>query len=81
MDAPLTALEAQLRHLSATLSRLVVAQRDLMPAPATFWHGQARQAYDRALQDVESRFGSALEAAQLAHRSTLLALAEELRRA
>lgn len=81
MDAPLTVLEAQLRQLSATLSRLAVVQRDLLPAPATFWGGQARQAYDRALLDVESRVGSALEATQLARSSTLLAIAEELGRA
>ncbi len=81
MDDPLTALEAQLRQLSATLSRLAVAQRDLLPAPATFWSGQARQAYDRALLDVASRVGSALEATHLAHSNTLLAIAEELGRA
>jgi hypothetical protein len=81
MDAPVLVLEAQLRTLSAAVERLTVARRDLVPAPATFWHGPAREAYDRAVLGVDERLVSAVEAAQLAQRSTLVALGEELGRA
>ncbi len=79
MDAPATDLEAQLRQLAAILARLVSAARELTPAPATFWHGVARESYDTALREVESGLTQAIEATQLAQRSTLLALVEELR--
>jgi hypothetical protein len=81
MDAPVLVLEAQLRTLSAAVERLTVARRDLVPAPATFWRGRARDAYDRCLRDLDDRLGSAIEATLLAQRNTVLAIADELRHA
>lgn len=79
MDAPALALEAQLRQLTAVLDRLVAARRDLVPAPATFWWGPAREAYDTALLATDAELGSCLEALRFARENTLLALTEELR--
>ena len=75
------ALEAQLRQLTAVLERLAYARAELVPAAATFWRGQARETYDRAVRDVDSEIGSALDLVRFAQQNTLLALAEELRRA
>lgn len=81
MDATaIAALQAQLRVLVATLERLGGARRDLVPAAATFWNGPAREAYDRAVRNVDGEIGEILELVGLAQQNTALALAEELRR-
>ncbi|MBN9239328.1 MAG: hypothetical protein BGO97_06535 [Micrococcales bacterium 70-64] len=79
MDARAAALEAQLRQLVSALDRLVAARRDLVPAPATFWAGASREAYDRALVSLDGELGSVIDAVALAQRSTVLAIAGELR--
>ena len=81
-DATATAaLEAQLRQLTAVLERLVNARAELVPAKATFWRGDAREAYDRAVREVEAEIGSALDLVRYAQQNTVLALAAELARA
>ena len=53
VDAPaLVALEVQLRELRAVLARLETARAQLVPPPASFWSGEARRAFDRALGAV-----------------------------
>lgn len=77
MDATApAALEAQLRQLAAVLGRLGAARADLVPATATFWHGEARESYNRAVLALDGEIGGALELVRFAHQNTLLALAE-----
>ncbi|MCU1412208.1 MAG: hypothetical protein JWR04_2915 [Rhodoglobus sp.] len=79
-DATATvALEAQLRQLSAVLERLSWVRRQLVPAKATFWDGEARRLYDHAVLALGSDIDSVLEIVSYAQQSTMLALAEELR--
>lgn len=77
-DAPaVAALHAALRELSQVLDRLDGARSNLVPAAATFWGGEARVVYDRALLDLGSSLDRAADLVLLARRSTQLALASE----
>lgn len=78
--ATLAALEAQLRQLTAVLERLAQARAELVPAKATFWKGRARDAYDRAVHEVDGEIGSAVDLVRFAQQNTLLALAGGLHR-
>lgn len=82
MDAAApAALEAQLRHLTAVLERLARARAELVPAKATFWRGDARNAYDCAVHNLDGELGSALDLVRFAQQNTVLALAGESHRA
>ena len=45
----LAALDNQFSALDRALARLELARSTLVPAPATFWRGTARNAYDSAV--------------------------------
>jgi hypothetical protein len=80
MDATApAALEAQLRRLTAVLERLATGRHELVPATATFWRGSAREAYDRAVHELDGEIGATVEIVSFARQNTLLALAEALR--
>lgn len=68
------ALAAQLRELSLALEQLGTARAELLPATATFWGGEARAAYDRAVVDLGSTLDEVIDTVRLAQRSTALAL-------
>jgi uncharacterized protein YukE len=54
-DVPLlVVLERQLTELAYITDRVEAAQRGLIPAPASFWGGTARHAYDAAIDSVAS---------------------------
>jgi len=73
-DAP--ALDSQLRQLVQVLDRLALVRNELMPAASTFWGGEARVAYDRAVAEIDSGLVSTIDVLARASRSTMLALAE-----
>jgi uncharacterized protein YukE len=71
MDAPaLVALEVQLRELNAVLARLESARQGLVPPPDTFWAGEARRAFDRALAAIGRTTDDAIDAVAQAARRT-----------
>ncbi len=75
------ALEAQLRQLYAILERLSSVRSELVPAKATFWKGEARRIYDRAVADLDRDISSALEVLHFAQQNTIIALAHVAGRA
>jgi uncharacterized protein YukE len=71
VDAPaLVALEVQLRELNAVLARLESARRALVAPPDTFWAGEARRAFDRALATVGRTTDDVIGAVAQAARRT-----------
>ncbi|CAN5121159.1 hypothetical protein BH11ACT5_BH11ACT5_02350 [soil metagenome] len=74
--AAAAALEAQLQQLFAVLERLSSVRSQLVPAKATFWSGLARQVYDGAICDLDSKIESALDVLSWAQRNTSIAIAE-----
>lgn len=75
------ALESQLRQLYAVLERLSSVRSELVPAKATFWKGEARQIYDRAVADLDRDISSILAVIHFAQQNTIIALAELANRA
>ncbi len=69
-------LTDQLRELTLVLERLGTARAELVPAASTFWAGEARAMYDRAVAHLASSLDSSIEVVVLARRATTLALAE-----
>lgn len=81
-DAPAAAaLEAQLRHLITMLERLSWVRAELVPAKATFWEGEARIMYDRAVRELDGELDSVIEVVGYAQRNTTIALNELVHRA
>jgi hypothetical protein len=79
--ALLSTLEDQLRELTAVLSRLRRARRDLMPSPAASWNGPARHAYDAALAALDTSVDASIDAAQSALERTRAAVSQVMARA
>lgn len=73
--ALLAALEAQALQLTAVLQRLQVAKRDLVPPPANFWRGSARQAYDTAVETIGTTMDAGVAAVRSARDRTSSAVA------
>lgn len=74
-DAALqAALEAQHSALVAALRRLEVARRDLVPGPAGFWRGAARQTYDRAVETIGTTVDAGIAALRSARDRTSAAI-------
>jgi uncharacterized protein YukE len=69
------ALTTQLRELSAALTQLERARRDLLPGPATFWRGAARHAYDAAIDALSTTVDAGIAALRAARDHTSAALA------
>jgi hypothetical protein len=72
----LQTLEIQWGELSAVLDIVEWARGALVPAKATFWEGQARESYDRAVVAVAHRLDSTRDLLVLARQNTQLAIGE-----
>ena len=77
----LAALEAQHRELTALLARLQRARRQLVPPPATFWRGAARNMYDSALDALDGTVNASVITAQSARDRTATAISQVVSRA
>ena len=70
------ALESQYSQLAGVLDRLEAAQRTLVPGPAGFWSGSARQAFDSAVSSLATSLESSHSAVRSARDATQFALVQ-----
>lgn len=81
-DIPLLILlERQLTELVHITDRVEAAQNTLVPAPAAFWGGTARHAYDAAIDSVSSTIQSVAVSVRSARDKTSQAVREVQSRA
>lgn len=70
----LSALQQQYQALDTALARLDIARASLLPGPATFWRGTARNAYNSAIETLATTVDTARASLQLARAHTGQAL-------
>ncbi len=73
--AVLAALEAQRRELTFVLGRLEAARSTLLPGPANFWYGSARDTYNAGIESLRVTVDAGIAAVRSSRDRTSVAIA------
>jgi uncharacterized protein YukE len=76
----LSSLETQYRELNVALQRLENARTTLVPPPASFWRGTARNAYDSAISALAATVEAGCAALRSARERTGWAIEQVIAR-